>query len=318
MNAAADDRAAAADERGAPRSPRYVLVTPARNEADYIERTLQSVVAQTCRPVRWLIVSDGSTDGTDDIVRRYAEQHGWIDLLRTPERAERHFAGKVQAFKAGYARLAGEEYDVIGNLDADISFDEDYFRFIMSRFAENPRLGVAGTPFREAGHGYDYRFTNIEHVSGACQMFRRECFESIGGYRSVKGGGIDWIAVTAARMKGWQTRTFQDTFCNHNRPMGTAESSRLGASFRLGQKDYRLGGHPLWELFRGAYQMKSRPYALGGLLLMSGYFWDLARRAEKAVDPELQQFHRSEQMRRLKALFARLKSAPPEGAARVP
>ena len=180
----------------------YVLVTPARDEAGFIEQTIASVVAQTVRPAKWLIVSDGSTDGTAQIVRRYSAEHEWIELVEMPERAERHFAGKVAAFNAGYARVRNLGYDVIGNLDADISFDEEYLEFLLTKFADDPRLGVAGTPFREGSHQYDYRFTSIEHVSGACQMFRRECFEEIGGYVPVKIGGIDLVAVLTARMKG--------------------------------------------------------------------------------------------------------------------
>src|SRR5437667_7544125 len=129
--------------------PRYVLISPARNEALYIGKTIESVIAQTVHPVKWVIVSDGSTDGTDNVVKKYAAQHDWIELVRQPQRMERHFAGKAAAFNAGYARVKDLEYEVIGNLDADISFDEDYFAFLMSKFAENPGLGVAGTPYRE-------------------------------------------------------------------------------------------------------------------------------------------------------------------------
>jgi len=145
--------------------PAYVLITPARNEAEYIELTLKSVVAQTVLPLKWVIVSDGSTDGTDDIVNKYSAGRPWIELIRMPEREERHFAGKVHAFNAGYARVAELKYDVIGNLDGDVSFDEQYFDFLLRKFTENPRLGVAGTPFREGSFQYDYRFTSIEHVS---------------------------------------------------------------------------------------------------------------------------------------------------------
>lgn len=286
----------------------YVLVTPARNEALFIEDTIRSVVAQTNRPLRWVIVSDGSTDGTDEIVKRYAKDNSWIEFVRVPPRRERDFAGKVRAFSAGYARLQKLRFDVVGSLDADISFDEDYFELLLAKFAKMPRLGVAGTPFREGERQYDFRFASIEHVSGACQVFRRECFDMIGGYRPVRGGGIDWIAVTTARMRGWQTRTFLDTHCRHNRPIGTASTGVLDASFKLGQKDYRLGGHPVWELFRGIYQMRSRPYGLRGLTLMSGYFWDFVRGAEKSVDIELQRFHRKEQVQRLKKIFSRYTS----------
>jgi poly-beta-1,6-N-acetyl-D-glucosamine synthase len=284
---------------------RFVLITPARDEAQYIDSTIRSVVAQTLRPSRWIVVSDGSTDGTDDIVRQHAASHDWIQLVRAPERAERSFAGKVHAFEAGRAHLPSHSYDVIGSLDADITLEPDCFAVLLARFAQQPGLGVAGAPFRDANHRYDYRFTSIEHVSGACQLFRRECFEAVGGYTPVRGGGVDWIAVTSARMKGWQTRTFAETFCTHHRPMGTAQTNAFGASFRLGRKDYRLGGHPLWQAFRSLYQMKTRPYLINGLLLAAGFFWDWARRANRVVSPELQRFHRAEQMKRLGRFLSR-------------
>src|SRR5437016_179539 len=143
--------------------PSYVLITPARNEAQFIELTLKAVVGQTARPLKWVIVSDGSTDGTDDIVREYASRYTWIELVRMPERKERHFAGKVHAFNAGLAKVSQLNYAIIGNLDGDVSFTQDYFDFILRRFAENPRLGVAGTPFIEGSIRYDYRFTSIQH-----------------------------------------------------------------------------------------------------------------------------------------------------------
>src|SRR5580700_9166051 len=113
--------------------PTYVLVTPARNEAQFIELTIESVVAQVTLPRKWVIVSDGSTDGTDEIVSRYAAQHPWIELVRMPERKERHFAGKVQAFNAGRARVVDMDFAVIGNLDADVSFGADHFRFLIRK-----------------------------------------------------------------------------------------------------------------------------------------------------------------------------------------
>jgi biofilm PGA synthesis N-glycosyltransferase PgaC len=279
---------------------RYVLITPARNEARLIEETIKAVIAQTVRPQRYVVVSDGSTDGTDLIVQRYVASHPWIQLVRTPERAERNFAGKVRAFNAGYATLGDLPYDIIGNLDADITFDEHYFQFLLDRFAQDTRLGVGGTPFREGEHQYDYRFTNIEHVSGACQMFRRACFEEIGGYKPIKGGGIDWMAVTSARMRGWRTRTFTEKVCDHHRAIGTAQNSELAARFRQGRKDYALGGHPLWQLFRSAYQMKSSPRVAGGACLMAGYTWAWITRTERSAGPDLIDFHRQEQLTRLR------------------
>jgi poly-beta-1,6-N-acetyl-D-glucosamine synthase len=287
--------------------PSYVIITPARNEAQFIELTLRSVIAQTIRPLKWVIVSDGSTDGTDEIVLKYSAQHDWIELIRMPERAERNFAGKARAFDAGRNRIADIPYEVIGNLDADVSFGSEHFRHIVSKFADQPELGVAGAPFREGTFQYDYRFTNIENVWGGCQLFRRKCFEDIGGYMPLKGGGIDHIAVVSARMKGWKTRTFTETVSLHHRTMGTAQSGGLGAKFKYGAKDYFVGNHPVWELFRAAYQMKQRPFVVGGIALALGYFWPMIRRVPRRVSRELVEFTRHEQMRRLsRAVGSRL------------
>jgi biofilm PGA synthesis N-glycosyltransferase PgaC len=280
-------------------SPSYVLITPARNEAEFIELTLRSVVAQTIRPLKWVIVSDGSTDGTDDIVREFTAENPWIELVRMPERSERNFAGKVLAFNAGYARVSGSPYAVIGNLDADVSFDADYFEFLLRKFVETPKLGVAGTPFREGSFQYDYRFTSIEHVSGQCQLFRRECFEEIGGYVPRKVGGVDLVAVITARMKGWQTRTFLEKTYEHHRTMGTATQNAWTVSLKGGRTDYLLGCHPVWEFFRCIYQMTHRPILIGGSLRLVGFFSTMICRVDKQVPEELVQFRRKEQMRRL-------------------
>ena len=283
---------------------RYVIITPARNEAQFIELTLKSVVAQTILPLRWVIVSDGSTDGTDEVVEKYASDHPWIELVRMPERQERHFAGKVHAFNAGYARVKDLDYEVVVSLDADISFDKSYFSLLLGKLSEDRRLGLVGTPFQElSGQTYDYRFVSIEHVSGACQVFRRECFEAIGGYQPVKGGSIDHIAVISCRMKGWKTRTFTEKVCVHHRKIGTAQHRVLTSRFKLGIKDYAVGNHPLWELFRAARQMTMPPLAFGGLALVTGYFWALLQRVERPVSRDLIDFHRREQMRRLKEFF---------------
>ena len=284
----------------------YVLITPARNEAQFIESTIKSVVAQTVRPLKWVIASDGSTDGTDEIVRKYAASHPWIELMRMPERRERHFGGKAHAVNAAYASLRNLEFQVIANLDGDISIREGYFAYLLSKLAADPALGLVGTPFQEtSGETYDYRFVSIEHVSGACQVFRRQCFEDIGGYLPLTGGGVDHVALISARMKGWKTRTFVDMVCLHRRAMGTAQHGTCAAWFRTGVKDYRLGGHPLWELFRIVYRMARRPVIVGGLVLGAGYFWAMVRRVERPLSRELEAFHRQDQLRRLKKFFTR-------------
>ncbi len=281
----------------------YALITPARNEEINIERLIKSMLSQTLLPLKWVIVSDGSTDNTDNVVKKYLPDNPWMELIRMPEHDGYQFAAKVNSFNAGYSRLEGVPYEIVGNLDADLSFAPDYFEYLIPKFQTDQKLGVAGTPFEENGKHYDYRFTNIEHVSGACQLFRRECFEEIGGYIPIKGGGIDWVAVTTARMRGWKTRTYTDKVCFHHRKMGSGSTSAILTSFRHGGKDYFLGNHPLWEVFRSLYQMTNKPYVLGGFLMFLGFLWASLKRIERPISNELIAFVRKEQMQRLKRLF---------------
>ena len=283
---------------------KYVLITPARNEEGYIERTLQSVVQQTVLPLKFVVVSDGSTDRTDEIVSSYAGKYAWLELLKMPAREARHFGGKVAAFKAGYAHTQGLQYDILASLDADLSFPPDYFEFLLRKFAENPRLGVGGTPFSETGELYDYRFSSIEHVSGACQLFRRACYEAIGGYVPLKGGGIDVVAVQTAKLRGWDTRSFPERLLVHHRPMSSANHNNvLTGRFKLGERAYTLGWHPLWQVFRSLYQMSRKPYILGGGALFFGFFWAMLKRKEQPLSREVIEFQRREQMKRLRAFF---------------
>jgi len=285
----------------------YVLITPARNEEQLIEGTIQSVIAQTHLPLKWVIVNDGSTDGTAAIVKKYLQNHPWIEMVELPEHRDRSFAGKVYAFNAGYERLKEEKFDVVGNLDADVSFDPDYCEFLMNKFELDPELGVAGSTFCEEGYSSATdSFEGSKHVAGGCQLFRRRCFEAIGGYVPNKAGGIDWIAVTTARMLGWKTESFREKSFFHHRHLGTAERSIVASLFSYGEKDYYLGGHPVWELFRVGYRLMKRPYVVGGFALGLGYCWAFLCRTPRPVSPQLMKFHRREQMVKLKAILTSL------------
>jgi glycosyltransferase involved in cell wall biosynthesis len=283
----------------------YVLITPARNEEAFIEKTIQSVIRQTILPTKWVIVNDGSTDATSKIVRKYLADNPWMELVDLPIRGDRNFAAKVHAFNSGFERVKTIDYDIVGNVDSDLSFEPDYCKFLLNKFEEDPSLGVAGTIFQEEGYSSATdSFEGQNHVAGGCQLFRRQCFEAIGGYIPNRAGGIDWIAVTSARMLGWRTRSFREKSFFHYRNLGTAERSLLASTFSYGEKDYYLGGDPLWEIFRIMYRTTKKPYLVGGIVLYSGYLSAFLRQMERPVSDELMRFHRGEQMQKLKAILS--------------
>ena len=280
---------------------KYILITSARNEEAFVTRTLDSVTTQTQLPERWVVVDDGSSDRTAEIVAGYARQFPWITLIRNPKREGRNFAAKANAVNAALAQVQGTTFDVLGNLDADVSFAPDYMEFLMGKFSADPRLGVAGTPFTQDG-GYDSTRDSFEgenFVAGPIQLFRRDCFREVGGYVASPAGGVDWIAVMTARMKGWTARSFAEKRFHHYRSMGTAEKSPVAALFAYGQKDYYLGGSPVWQLFRVTYRLAKKPYLVGGLALLSGYVWAAVKRVQRPISPELVRHNRAEQMKKL-------------------
>jgi glycosyltransferase involved in cell wall biosynthesis len=287
--------------------PSYVLITPARNEEAFITKTIESMIQQTFPPVKWVIVDDGSKDKTAEIVESYVKQYAWVELVRRPSRKDRNFAGKVQSFNDGFARTHGVQYELIGNLDADVSFGPDHFEFLVGKFVEDSALGVAGTAYtQEDWDSTKDSFEGQASVHGACQLFRYQCFLDIGGYVANPAGGVDWIAVTTARMKGWKTRNYPDRCFHHHRTMGTAERSHVGAMFDYGKKDYFLGGSPAWEVFRAGYRMTKKPILFGGMALLFGYCWAAMQRVERPVSRELMRFHRQEQMRKLRLILGSL------------
>lgn len=283
----------------------YILVTAARNEADHIGQTIQSVAAQTVLPERWLIVSDGSTDETDQIVSEAAQKHPFIELLRVEAGSDRNFGSKAAAINAGYEKLASLSHGFIGVLDADVSFEPDYYEQVMARFQDDPNLGIAGGILTDIVDGKPVRqMTDPEwSVSGPVQMFRRECFEAIGGYLVLRGG-IDAAAEVMARMNGWKVRAFQEIPALHHRQTGKENHSRLGIFFHRGLEDFKLGYHPLFFVGRAILRFREVPYMLGGLTMLCGYLWAGMTGAEKKVPGEFVRFLRKEQMDRLTGRLA--------------
>jgi len=280
----------------------YVLVTAARNEEAYIERTIQSVVAQTVLPLRWVIVSDGSTDRTDEIVKRYADRYDYIEYLRLESNAKRDFASQVYGQHAGAERLRSLDYELIGMLDADITVEPDYYERILREFRRDPELGLAGGVLFDLRRGkwVRQRVTLSLNVSGPVQMFRRECFEAIGGYVPLEKGGQDAVAEVMVRMHGWQVRSFDDIQVLHYRPTGTEGRSMYRAQFLSGSEEYLLGYHPLFLAAKCLRRVGEKPYVLGSLLRLCGYCCSWWQQEQRRVTPEFIAYLRREQMQRIR------------------
>ena len=288
----------------------YVIITPARNEGDCIENTIRSVLAQTVPPQQWIIVSDNSTDSTDDIVAAYARSCSYMKLVRTAGRAQRNFSSKVSAFNAGCAALRASGYGFIGNLDADITFEPAYFASVLNAFERNPQLGIAGGIIMELIHdAYVGQHISLNSVAGAVQLFRRECFEAVGGYRPLPYGGIDAAAEIMARMHGWEVQTFPELKVLHHRRVAADKGSLLHARFRQGKMFYVLGYHPLFQLFRSIYRITDKPHVWGSLVLLLGYCWAAALRYRIGLPDNALRYLRTEQLRRLKEVFLKRKKA---------
>lgn len=287
--------------------PAYVVITPAHNEAATLPSVADCVASQTVLPMRWVIVDDSSSDATTELVRQFQRRHAWVELLSLRRDGPRHFGGKADGFNAGMLHVETLPYAYLANLDADVTFPADYFAYLLACIEADPRLGLVGTPFHEEGsRGYDYRFTNPEHVSGACQLFRRACLAQIGGYRVIPSGGIDWVASTTVRMLGWRTRTCPDRALQHHRHMGAGNRNWGNLELRQGRKDYMLGNAFRWETLRCLYQAARPPYIVGGFLMMIGYLQVALLGRPRPIPRELIRFVRGEHSARLRALARRL------------
>lgn len=282
-------------------SHKYVLVSPVRNEAKYIQLTLDSVVAQSHLPERWVIVSDGSTDATDDIIRHYVGSHPFVKLHRREPEAKRNFSSKVFAIREGVAQLHGVNYDFIGNLDGDVSFSPDYFAEILRRFEADPKLGIAGGLLLD-DHDGTWRKQVISmdrSVAGPVQMFRSACYDAIGGYTPLHYGGVDAVAETMARMHGYTVRTFPELEVHHHRRVGTEGKGVLRAFYDMGWREAVIGYLPVFEIVRIGSRMRAAPYIIGGLAHLTGYVSAHLRREPVAVPPDFVRFLRQEQWRRM-------------------
>jgi glycosyltransferase involved in cell wall biosynthesis len=247
-----------------------------------------------------VIVSDGSTDRTDEIVRTAAARHPWIKLLPLPHRAGRNFAAVVRATEAGVAALTTTDYAYIGLLDSDLRFQADYFEQVIAEFERSPRLGLAGGVAIDIGRSKSRLPRNRQDIPGALQFFRRECFESLGGLFAIPEGGWDALTCARARMLGYETKLITTLIVDHLKPRNVGEGGIFRRKWQMGVRDYALGYHPLFEFIKCVGRWHERPLFIGAICWWIGYVSAVVQRRPRLIPPDLLAFVRSEQKQRLR------------------
>ena len=281
----------------------YVLLTPVKDEQSTIGITIDSVVKQTLLPAEWIIVSDGSTDQTDEIVETASRRHPWIRLIQLPKREARSFAAVVHATETGLKSLKSTKYEYLGLLDSDVRFAATYFEQLVQRFERDPLLGLAGGVVVDVGHPKNERPRNMQDVPGAVQFFRRTCFNSLGGLVAIPEGGWDALTCAKARMCGFKTELLQELVVDHLKPRNISEGGVFRRKWQLGIRDYALGYHPVFEFLKCMGRITEPPFLFGAIARFWGYCFATLQKRPCLLPPDLKAFVRQEQMQRLRRLF---------------
>jgi biofilm PGA synthesis N-glycosyltransferase PgaC len=278
-------------------NPQYVIITPVRDEEEFIEKTFNSVLAQTIRPCEWIIVDDGSTDRTGSIIDGYARRHTWITALHRQSNGGRSTGGGIAGFLYGFRHLQTSKWNFLVNLDGDLSFEPDYFEKCFQHFAANPNLGIAGgLIYNKIGDQLVPEKVAEFHVRGATKVYRRECWASLGGMWN--GLGWDTIDEVKANLRGWQTRSLPDLPLVHYRVTGTA-FGKWGGFIKNGQADYIVGYHPLFFGAKCIRRLFKPPLLLGAMGIAYGWLAARWKGIARIEDREFVTYVRRQQLRRL-------------------
>jgi poly-beta-1,6-N-acetyl-D-glucosamine synthase len=283
------------------RSIQYLIITPVRDEEQHIEETILSVSSQTVRPAEWIIVDDGSTDKTADIVERYAKKFGWIQLVRRPDRGSRKSGGGViEAFYDGYKNIQIPNWEFIVKLDGDLTFASDYFEKCFEHFDRDAKLGVGGGDICHDIAGIRKVEANPKfHVRGATKIYRRACWEAIGGL--IQAPGWDTIDEVKANMLGWKSYSFDELQLTHHRLTGAADGL-LRDRIKHGLACYISGYHPLFVVASCVSRLLQKPYIAGSAAIGYGFLKGYLTRAPRVNDVRFIKYLRTQQLRRLAGL----------------
>ena len=280
-----------------PRTQKYVIVSPVRDEEQHIELTIRSVLQQTVKPSEWIIVDDGSRDGTHSIVKSYSDRYPWIRALRRSDRGQRvPGTGVMEAFYRGYHALS-DDWDFLVKLDGDVGLPADYFEQCLERMRQDPKLGMCGgVMFSMKGGVLAPERHPLVHVRGPIKLYRRACWDAIGGL--IKSPGWDTVDEIQANRHGWKTRSFQELQVIHHRPTGAAQGAWRD-SVKNGRADYVSGYHPVFMAAKCLRRVFLRPFAIMGVGQACGYLTGYLNRMPRVPDPALIHYLRSQQIRRL-------------------
>jgi poly-beta-1,6-N-acetyl-D-glucosamine synthase len=278
--------------------PKYVIITPARDEGPYVEGTIRTLLQQTVWPEQWVLVNDGSSDNTGEIIDRYAQLYPWITAVHRPNRGFRKAGGGViDAFNDGYSRLRAADWDFLVKLDADLTFAPDYFESCFTEFTKDPHLGIAGGGiYHRERESLVLEPSPAFHVRGATKIYKRDCWEKLGGLLAAPGW--DTIDEVKANMLGWSTRSLPELQVLHHRFTGSADGSWKD-SVKNGLANYVTGYHPLFMLVKCMRRLLARPYLVGSAGLAWGFMAGYCTRAPQVPETTVIAYTRSQQIRRL-------------------
>ena len=282
-------------------SRRYVLISPCRNESRYMRQTLDSVLGQSVRPTRWIIVDDGSTDDSPRILAEYAANHDWIEVVRRDDRGHRAVGrGVIDAFYAGYAVIDPSDYDFLCKLDLDLRLPPRYFEILMERMEQDSRIATcSGKAYLEENGLLVNERHGDEMSLGMTKFYRVDCFQTIGGFvREVMWDGID---CHRCRMHGWIACSWDEPELRfvHLRPMGSSERGIYTGRMRHGFGQYFMGTGLLFMAASALSRINQKPYVTGSLAMLWGWIDSALRRKPRYADVEFRAFLRRYQRRAL-------------------
>lgn len=282
---------------------KFVIITPAYNEEKYIIKTIKSVLKQAVKPVKWIIVDDGSTDETARIIKEFTYKFDWIEYaFRVKDNNQSYYASNVYAIRKGIEMVEQLDIDYIAILDADISLPPNYYQLVFRIFAHDKFLGIVSGNCADVvnselkRHLYDRR-----SCAKAIMVFKKQCFKEIGGFIPLKYGGEDTVACFSARMHGWKTWAFKEMIVPHNKPLGTGPSKNmLKIRYRQGIGEYYIGSHPIFVILKSIRRLfKESPFILGSFFRIFGFISGYIRNEKGQVPKSLKKYIRKEQFRRV-------------------